>query len=78
MAKQWGPADNAKLLSLLKQKKGGIDPKNISKDYVKGVIAKHFPHRTYGNLAQLYRSKLLNFNLAGTLSGARSFEKKRK
>ena len=77
-AKQWGAPDDAKIYSLLKQTKGGIDPNDLSVDYIKQVIVNHFPHRTYTNFAQLYRKKVRKYNVAKSLSGARSNRKQGK
>ena len=76
--KSWGKPDDAKLYSLLKQKKNGIDPHNLDIDYIKQVIQAHFPHRTYKNLSQLYRKKVRKYNVNESLKGARSKKKKGK
>ena len=76
--KSWGKPDDAKLYSLLKQKKNGIDPHNLDIDYIKQVIQAHFPHCTYKNLSQLYRKKVRKYNVNESLKGARSKKKKGK
>ena len=58
---KWNKDCDAKLLFLLdKRLPRGIDPGNLSKVYIEGVISKFFPTRTYNNFNQLDRKKGLS------------------
>ena len=73
MSKAWNSVDNAKLLKLveLEPRKGGLDPLDLNKEPIAKIIAKHWPHRTYQNLAYLIRKKPRLYNLNGSLNGKR-------
>lgn len=71
MTKRWSVSDDAKLLSLFRQPRGGVNPTKLSVADVKAVHAKHFAEHQYVNFAPLYREKARSFQTSRTLNGHR-------
>ncbi len=65
----WKPADNIKLLNLVKQ--GQIDPEDRSLAAIKKLHADEWPHKTYKSFAYLIRPKLEKLHTARVIEGAR-------
>ena len=68
---------DAKLLRLLNKgaRAGGIDPLNLSKEYIEDiVIAKFFPDRQYKTFNRLYRGKVRQYQVNKTLNGGQEVQ----
>ena len=74
----WNESYDAKLLSLLKKGPArGIDPNNLSKDYIEDVvIGKYFQDRKYHSFRRLYCNKIQQYQVDGTLTGGRKIKRK--
>jgi|JI7StandDraft_1071085.scaffolds.fasta_scaffold698630_1 hypothetical protein len=67
----WKAADDAKLLSFVKQ--GLIDPADRSLSAIKR-LHQEWPHKTYKSFAHLVRSKLEKIHAAQSIEGARKVQ----
>ena len=65
----WKPADDTKLLDLVKQ--GRVDPEDRSLAAIKKLHAEEWPHKTYKSFARLVRPKLEKLHTARVIEGAR-------
>jgi hypothetical protein len=68
--RNWGKTDDTELLGYFES--GEVDPKNQGKEYIESTRDKYFSWCLYRNFAQTYRKKSDQYNLNGTLTGARS------
>lgn len=72
---KWGEPDNLKLQELFEQHqrdpRSGADPQNHKKQYIEGIVAAHWPGRSYKTFRQLYIKKATAFETNRELAGAR-------